>query len=127
MIQKFTALHRSPLTEGIRAFGGLMKDAEQLLRGGFFARMPRFTDSTTAPFISARLARHRELNLRRAILWTQRPMRLLAGAFPIHVKDVGLVGTVTVSGLPHEEDQQFVVATLAEFLAIEPSRIALAS
>lgn len=54
-------------------------------------------------------------------------MRLLAGAFPIHVKDVRLVGTVTVSGLPHEEDQQFVVATLAEFLAIEPSRIALAS
>jgi uncharacterized protein (UPF0303 family) len=39
------------------------------------------------------------------------------GAFPIIVRDVGVVGTVTVSGLPQEEDHRFVVQVLREFLA----------
>ena len=38
------------------------------------------------------------------------------GAFPIIVRDVGPVGTVTVSGLPQEEDHALVVAVLREFL-----------
>lgn len=38
------------------------------------------------------------------------------GAFPVRVRDVGVVGTVTVSGLPQEEDHRFVVAVLREFL-----------
>ena len=39
------------------------------------------------------------------------------GAFPIIVRDVGVVGTVTVSGLPQEEDHRLVVSVLREFLA----------
>ena len=39
------------------------------------------------------------------------------GAFPIIVRNVGPVGTVTVSGLPQEEDHALVVAVLREFLA----------
>jgi uncharacterized protein (UPF0303 family) len=39
------------------------------------------------------------------------------GAFPVLVRDVGVVGTVTVSGLPQEEDHRLVVAVLREFLA----------
>jgi len=38
------------------------------------------------------------------------------GAFPARVRDVGVVGTVTVSGLPQEEDHRFVVAVLRDFL-----------
>ncbi len=38
------------------------------------------------------------------------------GAFPVTVKDVGVVGTVTVSGLPQEDDHAFVVGVLREFL-----------
>ena len=37
--------------------------------------------------------------------------------FPIRVRGVGLVGTVTVSGLPQEEDHRLVVTTLEHFLA----------
>jgi uncharacterized protein (UPF0303 family) len=38
------------------------------------------------------------------------------GAFPLIVRGVGVVGTVTVSGLPQEEDHRFVVSVLREFL-----------
>ncbi len=39
------------------------------------------------------------------------------GAFPIRVRKVGMVGTVTVSGLPQEEDHRLVVTALERFVA----------
>jgi uncharacterized protein (UPF0303 family) len=39
------------------------------------------------------------------------------GAFPVIVRNVGVVGTVTVSGLPQDEDHRLVVEVLREFLA----------
>ncbi len=39
------------------------------------------------------------------------------GSFPVRVRDVGVVGTVTVSGLPQAEDHALVVAVIEEFLA----------
>ncbi|MGW2419222.1 heme-degrading domain-containing protein [Streptomyces sp. NPDC001709] len=38
------------------------------------------------------------------------------GSFPIHVENVGVIGTVTVSGLPQLQDHRFVVAALEQFL-----------
>jgi uncharacterized protein (UPF0303 family) len=38
------------------------------------------------------------------------------GCFPVIVRDVGAVGTVTVSGLPQAEDHALVVRVLREFL-----------
>ena len=37
------------------------------------------------------------------------------GAFPIAIRGVGVVGTVTVSGLPQAEDHRLVVSVLREF------------
>ena len=41
------------------------------------------------------------------------------GAFPLIIRDVGPVGTITVSGLPQTEDHAFLVRTVREFLAGE--------
>ena len=38
------------------------------------------------------------------------------GAFPVRVKDVGVVGTVTVSGLPQADDHAFVTEMIGAFL-----------
>lgn len=39
------------------------------------------------------------------------------GAFPLIIGGVGVVGTITVSGLPQEEDHELVVTTLRKFVA----------
>lgn len=38
------------------------------------------------------------------------------GAFPLIIRGVGVVGTITVSGLPQEEDHALVVTTLRQFI-----------
>jgi uncharacterized protein (UPF0303 family) len=41
------------------------------------------------------------------------------GCFPIIVKGTGIVGTITVSGLPQEEDHKLAVESIRAFLAKE--------
>jgi uncharacterized protein (UPF0303 family) len=42
------------------------------------------------------------------------------GAFPIRIRDVGVVGTVTVSGLPQADDHAFVTEMIGAFLGGDP-------
>jgi len=39
------------------------------------------------------------------------------GAFPVHVPDVGIVGTVAVSGLPQADDHALVVEAVSTYLS----------
>lgn len=39
------------------------------------------------------------------------------GSFPLSIRKVGVIGTITVSGLPQAEDHELVVSTLRSFLA----------
>ncbi len=39
------------------------------------------------------------------------------GAFPLIIREVGVVGAIAVSGLPQQEDHELVVATIRRFLA----------
>ena len=41
------------------------------------------------------------------------------GCFPVFVKGVGMVGTITVSGLAQEDDHQLVVEAIREYLKHE--------
>ncbi len=40
------------------------------------------------------------------------------GCFPIRVRDLGVVGTITVSGLPQADDHAFVVEMIDAFLRV---------
>jgi uncharacterized protein (UPF0303 family) len=48
------------------------------------------------------------------------------GSFPIHISHVGIVGTVTVSGIPQREDHNFVVECLCKMLNVPLGEVALA-
>lgn len=41
------------------------------------------------------------------------------GAFPLIIKDAGVVGTITVSGLAQEEDHKLVVEAIREYLNLK--------
>jgi uncharacterized protein (UPF0303 family) len=40
------------------------------------------------------------------------------GSFPIRIRDVGVVGTITVSGLPQADDHAFVTELIATYLGL---------
>jgi uncharacterized protein (UPF0303 family) len=48
------------------------------------------------------------------------------GAFPLHVKDVGVIGVVSVSGLPQRDDHELVVEALCLALNRDYASLALA-
>ena len=47
------------------------------------------------------------------------------GGFPIHLTGTGIVGAVTVSGVPQREDHGFVVEMLCRFLGKDHAALAL--
>lgn len=47
------------------------------------------------------------------------------GSFPLRVKDVGVVGVVTVSGAPQREDHDIVVIALAEMCGVPLAEVRL--
>lgn len=69
-----------------------------------------------ASLYMARLCEQRGVDL--ATRYQLDPLAFAAsgGSFPITVRDVGVVGAVTVSGLPHEIDHALVVDALGVFL-----------
>ena len=47
------------------------------------------------------------------------------GCFPLNIIGTGVVGTITVSGIPQREDHNFVVESLSQFLGVDHAQVAL--
>lgn len=47
------------------------------------------------------------------------------GGFPLHLTGSGVVGAITVSGVPQRDDHDFVVAGIAAFLGVDGAGLAL--
>jgi uncharacterized protein (UPF0303 family) len=50
---------------------------------------------------------------------------IAGGGFPISIAGVGVIGSVTISGLPERDDHGFAVAAVAGFLGHDPAAWAL--
>jgi uncharacterized protein (UPF0303 family) len=70
-------------------------------------------------FYIGQLLKHKGKRLEEAYLIPESEYAPHGGCFPVIVKGTGMVGTITVSGLPQEEDHKLVVQAIREYLAQE--------
>jgi uncharacterized protein (UPF0303 family) len=70
-------------------------------------------------FYMGQLLKSKDKSIEDAYLLSESDYAPHGGCFPIIVKDTGVVGTITVSGLPQEEDHKLVVRAIREYLAKE--------
>lgn len=70
-------------------------------------------------FYMGQLLKHKGKTIEQSYLISESEFAAHGGCFPIIIKDTGMVGTITVSGLPQEEDHKFVVESIRAFLAKE--------
>lgn len=70
-------------------------------------------------FYMGQLLKHKGKTIEQSYLISESEFAAHGGCFPIIIKDTGMVGTITVSGLPQEEDHKLVVESIRAFLAKE--------
>lgn len=70
-------------------------------------------------YYMGQLLKHKGKRIEESYLIPESEFAAHGGCFPILIKDTGMIGTVTVSGLPQEEDHKLVVHSIREFLARE--------
>lgn len=70
-------------------------------------------------FYMGQLLKSKGKSLEEAYLISESLYAAHGGCFPVIIKDTGIIGTITVSGLPQEEDHKLVVQTIRDFLAQE--------
>ena len=70
-------------------------------------------------FYMGQLLKHKGKTIEQSYLIPESEFAAHGGCFPIIVKGTGMVGTVTVSGLPQEEDHKLVVESIRAFLTKE--------
>ena len=70
-------------------------------------------------FYMGQLLKSKGKSIEQAYLVSESEFAPHGGCFPIIVMNTGMIGTVTVSGLPQEEDHKLVVESIRTFLAKE--------
>lgn len=70
-------------------------------------------------FYMGQLLKSKGKSIEEAYLLSETEYAPHGGCFPVIVKGTGMVGTITVSGLPQEEDHKLVVEAIRTYLAQE--------
>jgi uncharacterized protein (UPF0303 family) len=70
-------------------------------------------------FYMGQMLKHKDKTIEQSYLIPESEFAAHGGCFPIIVKGTGMVGTITVSGLPQEEDHKLVVESIRAFIAKE--------
>ena len=70
-------------------------------------------------FYMGQALKHKGKTIEQSYLISESEFAAHGGCFPIIVKGTGMIGTITVSGLPQEEDHKLVVESIREFIAKE--------
>jgi uncharacterized protein (UPF0303 family) len=70
-------------------------------------------------FYMGQLLKSKGKSIEQAYLIPENEYAPHGGCFPVIVKGTGMVGTITVSGLPQEEDHKLVVQGIRNYLAQE--------
>jgi uncharacterized protein (UPF0303 family) len=70
-------------------------------------------------FYMGQLLKSKGKRIEEAYLLSESDYAPHGGCFPVIVRDTGVIGTITVSGLPQEEDHKLVVQAIREYLAEE--------
>jgi uncharacterized protein (UPF0303 family) len=70
-------------------------------------------------FYMGQLLKSKGKRLEEAYLLSENDYAPHGGCFPIIIRDTGVIGTITVSGLAQEEDHKLVVQAIKDFLAQE--------
>jgi len=70
-------------------------------------------------FYMGQLLKSKGKRIEEAYLVSESEYAAHGGCFPVIVKDTGMIGTITVSGLPQEEDHKLVVQAIRDYLAQE--------
>lgn len=70
-------------------------------------------------FYVGQLLKSKGKSIEQAYLVSESEYAPHGGCFPIILKDTGIVGTITVSGLPQAEDHKLVVQAVRDYLAQE--------
>jgi uncharacterized protein (UPF0303 family) len=68
-------------------------------------------------FYMGQLLKHKGKTIEQSYLISESEFGPHGGCFPIIVRGTGMVGTITVSGLPQEEDHRLVVEAIRAFIA----------
>ena len=70
-------------------------------------------------FYMGQLLKSKGKRIEEAYLLSESEYAPHGGCFPIILKDTGMIGTITISGLPQEEDHKLVVQAIRDYLAQE--------
>ena len=70
-------------------------------------------------FYMGQLLKSKGKNIEETYLLSENDYAPHGGCFPILIKNTGMVGTITVSGLPQEEDHKLVVQSIRDYLKEE--------